>query len=76
MSKNGNEDDRDIIREFAHELYNSCDPALRDDLLRYVRRMSFPRHRKRHERLVRELSECFPVGDSSDTLKRSEAKYG
>ena len=74
MSKNGNKDDRDIIREFAHELYNSCDPALRDDLLRYVRRMSFPLHRKRHERFVRELSECFPSGDSSDTLRRSDGK--
>lgn len=28
MSMNGNEDDRDTIREFAHELYNSCDPAV------------------------------------------------
>jgi hypothetical protein len=74
MSNNGNEDDRDIIREFAHELYNSCDPALRDDLLRYVRRMSFPRHRKRHERFVRELSECFPAGGCSDTLRRSAEK--
>ncbi len=74
MSKNGSEDDRDIIREFAHELYNSCDPALRDDLLRYVRRMSFPRHRKRHERFDRELSECFPAGVSSDTLRRSAEK--
>lgn len=74
MSKNDNEDDRDIIREFAHELYNSCDPALRDDLLRYVRRMDFPRHRKRHERFVRELSECFLAGASSDTLRRSAEK--
>jgi len=74
MSKNGNEDDRDIIREFAHELYNSCDPAIRDDLLRYVRRMDFPRHRKRHERFVRELSECFQAGFSSDTLRRSAEK--
>jgi hypothetical protein len=71
MGQNSNEDDRDIIREFAHELYNSCDPALRDDLLRYVRQMDFPRHRKRHERFVRELSECFPAGVSSDTLRRS-----
>ena len=74
MSKNGNEDDRDIIREFAHELYNSCDPALRDDLMRYVGRMSMPRHRKRLEAFVRELSECFPAGDSSDTLSRSDGK--
>ena len=74
MSKNGNEDDRDIIREFAHELYNSCDPALRDDLMRYVRRMDMPRHRKRLEAFVRELSECFPAGDSSDTLRRSDEK--
>ena len=74
MSKNGNEDDRDIIREFAHELYNSCDPALRDDLMRYVRRMDMPRHRKRLERFVQELAECFPVGDSSDTLRRSDEK--
>lgn len=74
MSKTGNEDDRDIIREFAHELYNSCDPTLRDDLLRYVQRMDFPRHRKRHERFVRELSECFPAGVSSDTLRRSAEK--
>lgn len=74
MSKTGNEDDRDIIREFAHELYNSCDPALRDDLLRYVRRMDFPRHRRRHERFVRELSECFPARVSSDTLRRSAEK--
>lgn len=72
MSKNGNEDDRDIIRELAHKLYNSCDPALRDDLMRYVRRISLPRHRKRLEAFVRELSECFPAGDSSDTLRPSD----
>ena len=74
MSKNGNEDDRDIIRDFAHELYNSCDPALRDDLMRYVGRMSMLRHRKRLEAFVRELSECFPAGDSPDTLSRSDGK--
>lgn len=74
MNKNGNDDDKDIIREFVHELYNSCDPALRDDLQRYVRRMSFPRHKKRRERFVRELSECFPAGVSSDTLRRSAEK--
>jgi hypothetical protein len=42
--------------------------------LQYVRRMYFPRHRKRHERFVRELSECFPAGVSSDTLRRSAEK--
>lgn len=76
MSQNNNKDDRDIIREFAHELYNSCDPALREDLLLYVRRMDFPRHKKPHERFVRELSECFPAGASSDTLRQSAEKKG
>ena len=71
---NGTGDEKGMIREFALELYNSCDPALRDDLLLYVRRMSFPRHRTRHERFVRELSECFPAGDSSDTLRQSDGK--
>lgn len=74
MSKYGNEDDRDIIGECAHELYNSCDPAPRNDLMRYVGRMSMPRHRKRLEAFVRELSECFPAGESSDTLRRSDGK--
>lgn len=74
MSKNDDNDDRDIIREFAHELYNSCDPALRDDLMLYVGRMSMPHHRKRLEAFVRELSECFPAGDSSDTLSPSDGK--
>jgi hypothetical protein len=74
MSTNGNGDDRDLIREFAQELYNSCDPVLRDDLLRYVRRMSFPRQRKQHERFVRELSACFPAGNSSDTVRQSDGR--
>lgn len=74
MSKSDNEDDRDIIREFAHELYNSSDPALRDDLMQYVGRMSLSRHRKRLEAFVREFSECFPADDSSDTLRPSDGR--
>jgi hypothetical protein len=64
----------DLIRDFAQELYDSCDPALRDDLLRFFRRKAAERYEEKLNAFKQAFPERFPAGDASDTLKRSDEK--
>jgi len=64
----------DLIRDFAQELYDSCDPALRDDLLRYFRRKAAERYEEKLNAFKQVFPERFPPDHGSDTLKWSDEK--